>query len=292
MQPAIVPPAIAPRETNRVAVIGLGLIGGSIALRCLKRGLTVVGYDADAATRFAANQRFRTETSIAAAVNQADLIVLAVPLKAMASAAQEVASAIDPGATVTDVGSVKAPILAAIKAAGLAEYYVGGHPMAGNEHSGFAAADPMLLVGAPWALTDKQNTRRYHEVYHWVTDTFDASVAELDDAEHDQIQALTSGLPHVLAVELLNQMAASSDKKEAKKLTAGSFRDGTRVAYTDPERTMALITENAEQVASLLQNVAQDLAELADQLRAGQDVSGFFHQADSLRAERADAANT
>jgi len=305
---------------SKVAVIGLGLIGGSIALRCRDRGLRIVGYDADAATRTAAATQFPVADTLAAAVTGADLVVLAVPLTAMAATARALASTVSPAAIITDVGSVKTPVRAALQAVGLGGQYLGGHPMAGNEHSGFAAADPMLLVGAKWALThpdggakapgiasgqldevaqplaepptlppsgdQPQPTSAWQQlnlVYRWVTDTFDATVIELSDGAHDRAQALISGLPHVFAVELLNLTADSASAATALKLAAGSFRDGTRVAHTDPARTHAFLMSNASEIAPLIAQAARDLQALADRLSTGADCQEFFTHANALR---------
>jgi len=331
----------------QVAVVGLGLIGGSLALRCVARGCAIVGYDDYAATRLAAAQHFPVADNLPDVVADADIIVLAVPLKAMATTAQALAAAaalgkVKPKAIITDVGSVKAPVRAALDDAGLGAQYIGLHPMAGNEHSGFGAADSMLLVGATWALTtrsaedavnpetpypgvyatepnnfrhssinsiasaneyclsaarersDRRARNLKNEMIRWVTDTFDANVIELTEAEHDQAQALISGLPHVFAVELLNLLAAAPSsgdnrpgainfREVAGQMAAGSFKDGTRVAHTDPARTMALIAENAPNIVPLLHQAAADLTTLANQLASNQNVSAFFHQADQLR---------
>jgi len=296
---------LPPRPIKRVAVLGLGLIGGSVALRCQQKGYRIVGYDADPATRAKAAQDFTVVETVAEAVAEADLVVLAVPLTAMGQTAQELAEVVHPEATITDVGSVKAPVRAALEAAGFGDLYVGAHPMAGNQHTGYAFADPMLLVGAPWALTrvptvpitgssakapsdvtlnpSQAGTARYGEVFRWISDTFDASIVELDDAEHDQAQALISGLPHVFAVELLNLLADSADSLLARQLAAGSFRDGTRVAHTDPDRTTALVVENVKYIVPLLRKAADDLSQLADRLAEDQQVNSYFHHADSLR---------
>jgi prephenate dehydrogenase len=192
--------------------------------------------------------------------------------------------------TITDVGSVRAPVRQAIESAGLTDLFVGGHPMAGNEHSGFANAYPQLLMGAPWALSIPRTTRssdfqelRFDAVRNWVTANFDANVIPVDDDEHDEVQALISGLPHVLAVELLNLVADSPNRDLGLRLAAGSFRDGTRVAHTDPDRTHALVGQNPVAVANLLRKVSADLKALAVALESGTDTSGFFHFADSLR---------
>lgn len=295
---------------TRLAIIGLGLIGGSIALRSVQRGYQVAGYRLDGLEREQALAAgIMVCDSVSDAVNDADLVVLAVPLPAMGEVTHQVANAIQPSATVIDVGSVKAPVRGAIKAAGLASKYVGTHPMAGNEKSGFVAANPTLLVGASWAMTrdDTQSVAlestelasplatalrvpgkplsdwRYQLVYQYLSGTFDARIIELTDAEHDQAQALISGLPHVLAVQLLNQVANSPIRDTALALAAGSFRDGTRVAHTDPCRTQALVTQNAGLIAPALRDAAQALNKLAVQLEKGQDPAAFFHAADALR---------
>ncbi|MCL1801727.1 MAG: prephenate dehydrogenase/arogenate dehydrogenase family protein, partial [Promicromonosporaceae bacterium] len=285
----------APRAFRRIAVLGLGLIGGSVALRCAQVGYQVVGYDpawqSDEARSHLAKYQISVAESPGAAAVGADLIVLAVPLGTMATTAHAIRDSVAPWATITDVGSVKGAVREAISAAGLEAFYVGGHPMAGNEHTGFEFATSELLVEAPWALT--RNTmndqafaeRRIQLVRDWVERTFSARVVELNDDEHDAAQALISGLPHIFATQLLNQVAGapSSLSKTALRLAAGSFRDGTRVAHTDPERTAALVSENAEAVIPVLRQAIAELSQLADDLEVGNSFEPYFHRADALR---------
>jgi len=273
---------------QRVAILGLGLIGGSLAKALHQRGLEVVGQNVREASVLAAQaDGIPATTSVAEAVVGADLVVLATPLWTMGEVAAQVAAAIGTtsDATVIDVGSVKAPVYAAIEAAGLADRFVGAHPMAGNERSGYGAATADLLVAAPWALTRTAETdpRRFAAVYELVHNQLAGRISVLDPDVHDRCVALISQFPHVLAVELLNVAARAADRDQALALAAGSFRDGTRVARTDPERTMAMVTENADQVAVLLRTAAADLLDLAQRLESGAGVADFFHAADDLR---------
>jgi len=287
-----------------------------MALRLVACGYPVRGYGVAASEReLALAAGITVCDNLADAVADADLVVLAVPLPTMGKVGARVAAAISPQATVIDVGSVKASVRAALEATGLAGRYVGTHPMAGSERSGFAAADPQLLVGAPWVIstdgslrgpnqppeapepigTCGQNAatsqlqeaeRRARLVRHFLGEVFSAHIIELTDEAHDEAQVLISGLPHVLAVQLLNQVATSAVSETALALAAGSFRDGTRVAYTDPERTKALVTENSANVANVLRQTAAALTDLAKQLEQSEDTTSFFHAADSLRRLR------
>ncbi|MDR2703376.1 MAG: prephenate dehydrogenase/arogenate dehydrogenase family protein [Cellulomonadaceae bacterium] len=269
---------------DTVAVIGLGLIGGSVALASRQRGHRVVGFNRSGRYRDQIEAAgIEVAETIGDAVAAADLVVLAVPLPMMGQVGAEVARAIKPTATVIDIGSVKAPVRAALTEAGLGEHYVATHPMAGNEHSGFAAADADLLRGARWALTGARDPNRQQAVAEYLTKTFAANLTETTDTTHDEVQALISGLPHVLAVQLLNQTAQSPHRDLALSLAAGSFRDGTRVAHTDPERTKALVEANPDEVAKQLRAAATALTDLATALENRQDTAAFFHQADPLR---------
>lgn len=277
---------------GRVAVLGLGLVGGSLARLLHARGADVVGYDADPATRAAAAATgLRVADDVPGAVAEADLVVLAVPLRAMGAVAAEVAAAAPPGVTVTDVGSVKGPVRHAVAAAGLGERYVGAHPMAGTEHSGFGASSATLLDGAPWAVTVAAgdgpagtDPARLAAVLRLVTGRLGGTAAVLTDELHDEAAALVSHVPHVLATQLLNAVAGAPVRDVALGLAAGSFRDGTRVAFTDPARTQAMVTENAAWVAPALRKAVRDLEAVVAALETNASLHGFFHEADQVRA--------
>jgi prephenate dehydrogenase len=282
-------------------MLGLGLVGGSLARLLHARGVDVVGQDVDPATVAAARAAGLAATgSLDDAVTGADLVVLAVPLRAMRATALQVARVLGPDATLTDVGSVKTPVRQVVEEAGLGGRYLGAHPMAGTEHSGFAASSAGLLDAAPWAVTvprsdaDEQrgvDEQRLARLLRLITGTLGGTVAVLTDDVHDESAALISHVPHVLATELLNMVAAAPVRGAALRLAAGSFRDGTRVARTDPARTEAMVTENASWVAPALRKIVRDLEALVAALETNAPVHGFFHAADDLRAGPAVSAD-
>lgn len=278
-----------------VAIIGLGLIGGSLARALVAAGTGVVGWDPDPQTLAAAQEvGVRVAGSIEEACDEDPwLVVVAVPLVVVAQTARSLARVLSPGAVVTDVGSVKGPVRDAMVAAGLGSRYVGAHPMAGTEHSGFEASDGDLLRGARWAVTLDASTPLdgFLGVVELVVGTLGGTVHPLHDAVHDEGAALISHVPHVVATELLNIVAHSTIRDVAVGLAAGSFRDGTRVARTDPARTEAMVVENAGWVAPALRLAVRDLERLAADLESNASTTWFFSRADALRAGGAEAGS-
>lgn len=274
--------------TAHVAVVGLGLIGGSFAQTLVAQGWHVTGWDPDAPTRGLAREAgvevVPTLEELASA--GAEIVVLAVPLRAVRSTVERLAPVLPEGTVLTDVASVKEPVRDAVRASGLDGRYVGAHPMAGTEHSGFVASDPELLRGARWALTVDPATdlEAFLAVAGMVTTAFDGVVHPLADTVHDEAVALVSHVPHVVATELLNLVVGSPVSEVAQGLAAGSFRDGTRVARTTPRRTQAMVTDNAAWVSAALRLAARDLVALADTLDANGSTDAFFDRADVLRA--------
>lgn len=273
---SVAPSQPARPDPLRVGIVGLGLVGGSLA-RALAahEDVAVVGQDPDPGTRRVADATgidvVATAAELADALRPGDLVVLAAPLLALGQVAHELATAgLAEGVVVTDVGSVKAPVRAAVAAAGLGDRYVGAHPMAGTEESGFAASSAALLDGATWAVTIDDATPAHHllRVLELVTRS-GGRARVLADAVHDDAVALVSHVPHVLATELLTLVGRSPARELALGLAAGSFRDGTRVARTDPRRTEAMVAGNAAAVARALRVAADDLAGLADALERG-----------------------
>ena len=263
-----------------VAIVGLGLIGGSL-LRRLGPYHDVRGYDLDPATRDAASQAgFGTAASLEEAVSGAGLVLLATPLPAFAELIPDLAKATAPGTLISDVASVKVTPreLMRTHAAGLR--YVGGHPMAGTERSGFAAGDAHLFDGAPWVLCLDADT----DLADWLelgrlVAGLGCRVVPATAEEHDVAVARISHLPHVLAAAL----AGSAGGELARKLAAGSFRDGTRVAGTRPELTAAMCDGNREALADALDAVLARLAEARDALRAGDSLLPLFAEGYAAR---------
>ena len=257
----------------RVAVIGAGLIGGSIALRLREVGLDVVVVDPDARTRgLAGEARLTVAADVGPLLADRDLVVLAGPLDSMSATLTAVAAAC-PSGVVIDVGSVKDVVHAAVAATDLGSRYVGCHPMGGTEQSGFEHADAGLLAGVTWAVTypDDRTTPGWQApvaaVVELLVAAFGATVLVIDATEHDRSVALISHLPHVVANALLGVVEAS-DASAARHLVAGSFRDGTRVAGRNPVRTRNMLADNRVALAGVLDRLVAELqsyrAELDD----------------------------
>jgi prephenate dehydrogenase len=260
-----------------IAVIGMGLIGGSLLRVLAAAGHWVVGYDRDPATRAMARtgaaqapkaSRWQVAPSVAEAVPAAELVVIATPLTSVASVLDEIASAGYAG-LVTDVVSVKEPmrelVARRLGRGGLRlTGYVGGHPMAGREKGGFAATDPALFDGCAWVLCIDEETSMddWLTVARLVTGV-GARVVATTAADHDRAVAAVSHVPHLVAAAL----ATAIDDPLAATLAAGSFRDGTRVAAAAPELIASMCGGNAGPVLDALDAVLSRL----DEARSGLD---------------------
>jgi prephenate dehydrogenase len=216
----------------RIAVVGVGLIGGSIALAARERGLgEVTAWDADPEALEAALDRGALDSAaddLAGALDDADAAFVAVPVGALAPTVTQVLAAAPPGCVVTDVGSTKR----AIVAAQTDQRFVGGHPLAGAETAGVAHARADLFEGATWYLTPTSGTSGllFERLYRMLA-AIGARPEAIDAATHDATLALVSHLPHVLANALVSRAAEVLDAADAPMPASGpSFRDATRVA--------------------------------------------------------------
>ncbi|MBY3553396.1 prephenate dehydrogenase/arogenate dehydrogenase family protein [Modestobacter lapidis] len=233
-----------------VSVVGLGQLGGSLAAALVAAGRPVSGWDVDPSARGAAAAR-----GVAISPELTGVVVLAVPMPALTSALDGLF--LDPDATVTDIGSVKGAVVAALGAAH-GDRFVGGHPMCGTERSGHQATDPTLFAGARWALCLEPGTdlRRWLRVAE-VALAVGAEVVPVTAAEHDDAVAAISAVPHLLAAALA--AAAAEAGPLALGLAAGSFRDGTRVIASDPRFVTALVEGNAGPAGAALDRVLAQL---------------------------------
>lgn len=280
---------------EQVGIIGLGLIGGSLARRLNERGIGVTAWNHRphpyAAARSEGIRCVDTLRELVAAGPQ--VLVLCNPLKAMPAILDELQPllAAHPEITLTDVGSVKGMVREQVERAGLGEWYVGAHPMAGNELSGWTAADPSLYDGALWAITVDANTayERFLAVAELIVEDCGNRLIVLDDATHDRAAGLISHMPHVVATSLINELVGNRDRNIAAALAAGSWRDMTRVALTDPNRTRAMVEEDRVNVEHLLRSMAARLTAVADELRDGDaDALGdFFTEGQPFRDYKA-----
>ena len=277
-----------------VGIVGLGLIGGSLAKRLAKLPECRVY----AWNRHHDPYEEAENLGIDCVENVQDLaklrpnvLILCNALFAMPSILQEIAPYIDKSrTTISDVGSVKTLVRNQVAAAGLQDCYVGAHPMAGSEFTGWKASSAELLNGALWALTVDNNTEfwRVANVLRMIVSLCKNRAIVLDDETHDNSAALISHMPHVVATSLANVLCDQPNRAIALQLSAGSWRDMTRVALTDPQRTRAMVSENRNNTAKLLRSVISELTFAANMLdqdaqAADDNEQEFFAKAQSWR---------
>ncbi|WEV76420.1 prephenate dehydrogenase/arogenate dehydrogenase family protein [Bifidobacterium sp. ESL0800] len=277
-----------------VGIVGLGLIGGSLARLLAARGVEVVAWNHHEKPYAAARRDGITCVGsleeLAAA--KPEVLFLCNPLKAMPDMLRRLAPVLDRNATtLSDVGSVKAMVRRQVVQASLGDCYVGAHPMAGTEFSGFAASDPAIYDHALWAVSVDETTdyQRFLQVATLITGVVGNRAIVLDDQTHDRAAAMISHAPHVVSTAFINGLTASPDRNVAAALAAGSWRDMTRVALTDPDRTRAMVEEDADNVEALLRNLAGRLTSFADDLHERDDaaLTRFFAAGQPFRDYKA-----
>lgn len=263
---------------DRVALIGLGLIAGSMGHAMKAAGLAgeITGHAKSAATRAAALEVGfvdRVADTAAEAVRGADLVVLAVPVGAMAAVAAEIAPALKPGATVTDVGSVKQAVIEAVAPhipPGV--HFVPGHPLAGTEHSGPRSGFASLFRNRWWLLTPDDGTdpgavARLRQL----CERMGANVEVMDAAHHDLVLAVTSHTPHLIAytmVGVADDLARVTDA-EVIRYSAAGFRDFTRIAASDPTMWRDVFLTNRDATLEILGRFTEELFALQRAIRQG-----------------------
>jgi prephenate dehydrogenase len=255
----------------RIAVIGVGLIGGSVALAAKERlGATVAGFDRsekalERALALGAVDHACAE--VADAVADAQAAFVAVPVGALEAAVAAALQAAGPDCVVTDVGSTKRSIVAAVSD----PRFVGGHPLAGAESSGIEHARVDLFAGATWYLTPTATTSgMLYERLHRLLHTLGAAPAAIDPDTHDRMLAAVSHLPHVFANVLVAQasqtLAAGSERLPA---TGPSFRDATRVAGASSDVWTDIYLSNADTLSTEIEDAIARLTGVRDALAAG-----------------------
>ncbi len=279
---------------NRVALIGLGLIASSMAHALRQFGLAaeVVGHARSAETRAIAMDIGlcdRVYATAAEAVQGADLVVLAVPVGAMGDLAAEIGPHLKPGATITDVGSVKGAVVEAMAPhmpAGV--HFIPGHPIAGTEHSGPRSGFASLFNNRWWLLTpldgaDPAAVARLRAL----CEGMGANVDEMDVAHHDLVLAVTSHTPHLIAytmVGVADHMRRVSNS-EVIKYSAGGFRDLTRIAASDPVMWRDVFLTNKDAVLDILGRFTEELFVLQRAIRMGdgEHLHAYFTRTRAIR---------
>jgi len=263
---------------SRVAIIGLGLIGSSLtrAVREHMPTVRLTGHDADPAVRARAVEIGLVDDvtdQAATAVTDADLVILCVPVGAMAEVAAAIAPELSNGAVVSDVGSVKASVIEAVQPllpAGT--HFIPAHPVAGTEHSGPDAGFSTLFHNRWCILTPPEGADQ--TAVARVTDFWTkigANVEIMDARHHDLVLAVTSHLPHLIAYTIVGTASDLEDvtQSEVIKYSAGGFRDFTRIAASDPTMWRDVFLANREAVLEILQRFTEDLTALQRAIRWG-----------------------
>ncbi len=244
-------------QPGRAMIIGTGLIGGSVGMALRAQGWHVTGTDADPDT--AARAVALGALDAEGEDREADLVVVATPVHVAAGIITDIlgSPSWNPAAVVTDVGSVKGPLLAAVDR----PRFVGGHPMAGSEQVGIDGASAELFFGATWVLTPTPSTdpAAYAQV-RTVLAGFGANVVALDPAEHDSLVAVVSHVPHLTAATLMALAADLGEEHGALlQLAAGGFRDMTRIAAGQPSIWPGICDDNADAIVATLDLLIESL---------------------------------
>ncbi len=278
---------------NKITIIGVGLIGGSLGLACKKHKTAkcVTGFGRNAvrlekAVQLGAIDGFELE--LAPALNNADLVVLATPIGALNDFIAQLAPYLKAGCIVTDVGSAKADIVSyAEKLMPAGRYFIGGHPIAGKENSGVEAACADLFSGAKTILTPSDKT--HLPALKSVTDLWaqiGSEVVLMNADQHDWILAVISHLPHMVAYCLVNTLLDLDDKEEELiALSGGGFRDFTRIAASDPVMWRDICLSNRKYLVEAIEHFEDKLADLKEKINSGNTcaLKDFFESSKKVK---------
>jgi len=281
---------------NRLAVIGVGLIGGSLSLALKEAGAVgeVIGYSRTKSVRQEALDLGVIDiaaSSISDAVKDADMVFLAVPMAAMETVLTGLAEHIKEGAIITDGGSAKGQLVDIARGV-LGEQFsqfVPGHPIAGTEKSGPSAAFSTLyqdhrVVLTPVAETNSDSLETVRKMWQQTG----AEVFDMDVKHHDVVLAATSHLPHVLAFNLVGMLAEREDCDEVLRYAAGGFKDFSRIASSDAVMWRDICLSNSEAILGLIQQYQQGLSDLEQAIKTqdGETLKTVFERAKQARDTR------
>jgi len=262
---------------KQLTIFGVGLIGGSLALSLRKAGYCekVVGCSRNAehlqrAVDLGVIDSYTLDPK--EAVQGADMILLAVPMRAIKSVLEKIVGHTQEDAVITDAGSAKASVIKMVEEVygGTAPHnFVAGHPIAGREKSGVEAAIDDLFIEQKVVLTPTEDTAPYSvDRVKSMWEATGATVELLDEKQHDDVLAATSHLPHVLAYSLVNTLSKSQYGDAVFDYAAGGFKSFSRIASSDPVMWRDICLENKEAILSALNDFQQDLSDLSDLIEA------------------------
>ena len=278
---------------NKIAIIGMGMIGASIALASRRAGLATVlaGYDADSTAMLdvAALQLVdEVATSAAAAVTDADLVIMAVPVGVVGTVAETIVSHMKPGAVLTDTGSTKRSVLRDV-APHLNEtiIWLPSHPLAGTEHSGPRAGIAHLFDGRYWIVLPLNAPETAVLQFESFITGLGSIVERMVPDYHDKVLALTSHLPHLIAYTIVGTAVDLEQqlKNDVIRFSASGFRDFTRIAASDPVMWRDVFLNNDEAVLEMLQRFSEDLSYLQRAIRwqEGDKLEDLFSRTREIR---------
>jgi cyclohexadieny/prephenate dehydrogenase len=262
---------------NKVCIIGIGMIGGSVARAARANGAaqTIIALDTNAEHIAFAHSTGMIDNANgmdAAQVADCDLVILAMPVRSYTAVLKNILPHVRKDAVVTDVGSTKRGVLAAAEKILPPGQFIGGHPIAGLEKHGPQHADANLFRER-WTILTPSNAARVDDVQKLKTlwEKFGSHVAVMDAAHHDRVLAITSHLPQLIARTIVGTAAALEDElqDEVIKFSAGGFRDFTRMAAADPVMWRDVFLENGDAVLEMLQRLQEDIAVMQKFIRAG-----------------------
>ncbi len=277
---------------RRMVVVGVGLIGGSLALACREKGIVseIVGVgrgEGNLRDAVALNIIDKYTSKIEEAVKGADIIILATPVKSLVRLAGEIGPYLSPGAIVTDVGSVKGSVVRIEDILPSAVHFIGAHPIAGKERSGVREASSGIFKGAKCILTPTAKTNP--EALHAVQSMWEATgarVIQMDPAKHDLIFAAVSHLPHIVAYAIVNTLLdLERTEKGVISYSAGGFRDFTRIAASHPEMWRDICLMNRENIIGMLEQFEGSIARLKSLIQSD-DAEGLYREFERAKQVR------
>ena len=281
---------------KQITIVGFGLIGSSIARGVIRHGLANRIVCADVSREVCEkvqelNLAAEVYTDVSKSVRGSDLVILCVPVGAMAAVAEKIASSLEPGCIVTDVGSVKSAVMAALQPRLPAKVHlVGGHPIAGTEHSGPQAGFAELFVNRWCILTPLPHTElRAVEKLTGFWEALGSNIEIMEAGHHDLVLGITSHLPHLIAYTIVGTATDLEEdmKGEVIKFSASGFRDFTRIAASDPVMWRDVFLNNKDAVLEILQRFTEDLTAMQKAIRKGDGEFLYRHFKETRDIRRA-----
>lgn len=278
---------------NKIAIIGVGLIGGSFGMAVRRLGLAaeVVGIGRNERNLRLAKELGAVDqitTDFREGVKGAAVVLVATPVSIVAPVVTAISPYLDPGAIVTDVGSTKVAVVNALEPVAQANrfFFVGGHPMTGSERTGVESADPYLFENAYYILTKTPTTDPWALAQvHTLAGAIGGRVVELSPEDHDFYVAAVSHLPHCVAAALVNTVGGLPEREAVLPFAAGGFRDTTRVASGDPVIWRDILISNTRPILEMIRRYQTALADLARLIKSRDalGVENWLKKAQTLR---------